>query len=135
MRFLKPIVALLMAWLIGVTSLGMAVSAHTCSEAGVAETRIGHLKTCCAQAKGHGIQAEPCCKVKVQHVKLATVHHGNAGIASATNLLGLPAPSILPAKLLLPDWVAQIRQRIHPPDKPPLLVNIDGQAQLCRFLI
>jgi hypothetical protein len=135
MRHLKPIVSMLMALLIGITSLGMAVSAHTCSEAGVAETSIGHLKACCKQVEGPGIQAEPCCKVSVQHVKLATVRHLGANSVLGVPIMGFVAPAMLPCKLQAPSLALAVRRHVHPPDKPPISSNLDAQAELCRFLI
>jgi hypothetical protein len=133
MRLLKPIVSLYMALLIGITSMGIAVSAHACAASGFSETSLGHLKACCKLADGHGFRAEPCCKVRVQHVKLATVRTA----ATAQNLQHFaPIPPIWIATYaqLHAGWLAQHRPKF-PPESPPILPSCDALTLHCTLLI
>jgi hypothetical protein len=133
MRFLKPIVSLYMALLIGITSLGISVSAHACAASGFSETSLGHLKACCKVAEGDGFRAEPCCKVRVQHVKLATVR-----TAAVAHDLQLVVP-IMPVwndahAQLYPCCLAQLHPKL-PPESPPILPSSDALTLHCTLLI
>ena len=134
-NLLKPIVLLLMALLVSLTSLGVAVSTHTCSEAGISETRIGHLKACCMHPMGQGIRSEPCCKVMVNHVKLATVSGSSTGHLFAGRASSSIAFIVLPNRWLPESPALATFRQTRPPEKPPLFAGLDTQAHLCRFLI
>lgn len=134
MRLLKPIVSLLMALMVSVTSLGLTVSTHSCDVSGVSEMRIGHLKACCKMADGDGFRAEPCCKVTANLVKLATVSRP----MPANQLDGLSPIVYIPAPLsqTINDWTANAHSPERPPELPPLpRQSNDSQALLAQFLI
>jgi hypothetical protein len=135
MRFMKPVVSVLMALLISITSLGVSVSAHACSESGFSEAGLGHLKACCKLAEGKGFRAEPCCKVNVQHVKLATVRIASASMHLDLQKVLAPAAT-LPQVVVIPSiWAANQHFPAHPPESPPIASGVDAQALHCRFLI
>ncbi len=130
MRFLKPIVSYYMALLIGITSLGISVSAHACSETGFSETSLGHLKACCKMADGHGFRAEPCCKLSVKYVKLATVRSAHVALS-----LPMASPAIL---VFAPhiDFALQAQcSPQNPSESPPILPSIDVLSLHCKLLI
>ena len=130
MRFLKPIVSLYMALLIGITSMGISVSAHACSASGFSETSLGHLKACCKMADGHGFRAEPCCKVTTQHVKLATVRA--TVIAPSLHILApvMVVPTIDHRLQMLAQHCPQ-----NPSESPPILPGTDVLGRICQLLI
>ncbi len=134
MRLLKPIVSLLMALMVSVTSLGLTVSTHSCDVSGVSEMRIGHLKACCKMADGDGFRAEPCCKVTANLVKLATVSRPTL----ANPLDGLAPVVYLPAPVTptISTWTAIAHSLKRPPESPPLPPRgNDSQALFAQFLI
>jgi hypothetical protein len=134
MRILKPLVSVLMALLIGVTSLGLSVSAHTCEESGFSEVSFAALKACCKLPEGKGFQSEPCCKLSVHHIKLPTVR-------TAVTAVHLPMPLAMPVNLLAAMLVPANADIVQdnapsvPPESPPLATGRDIQTQFCRFLI
>lgn len=110
MRRLKSLTALVMALMVALTSMGVAVSTHTCTESGHTEIGFKPLKACCPIAKGHGFRAEPCCKVNTNHVKLPTVSRGCPGVEMAAPILAAHFPFFdlalpEPALLINPRWV------------------------------
>jgi hypothetical protein len=87
----------IMALWTGVTSLGIAVSAHACSESGFTETRLKPIGICCKQAGGPGFQPEPCCQLTIQHIKLPTVRTAMPVVDAPLPCecpLGLPVPFV-----------------------------------------
>ena len=134
MRLLKPVVSLLMALMVSVTSLGLTVSTHSCDVSGVSEMRIGHLKACCKMADGDGFRAEPCCKVTANLVKLATVSKPSLidHLGGLSSIHFVPAPTITATAV----WVAMARTLRLPPESPPLPPRGNQpQAFLAQFLI
>lgn len=135
MGFLKPFVSMVLALLIGFTSLGLAVSAHTCSESGFAETSLTPLKACCKTADGHGFRAEPCCEVSVKHVKLATVRLATAPLELPVAFSGLCLP-IVPLSIGLDAAPSNAVTFLKdPPEAPPLATGRAIQTHFCSFLI
>jgi hypothetical protein len=134
MRLLKPIVSMVMALLIGITSVGFAVSAHTCSESGFTETSLTPLKACCKQSEGKGFQAVPCCSLSVKHIKLPTVRTAVQAIELPQNFL-LPLQAIVPSFSLVLEPVLTFTSTPDPPQLPPLATGRAIQTQFCRFLI
>lgn len=135
MRSLKPFVSLFMALLIGLTSVGFAVSAHTCTESGFAETSLSPLKACCKMAEGDGFRAEPCCEVNVQHVKLATVRLSVAPLEMPLAFAVFALPTPLPTFGLDDAPASALAFLADPPESPPLANGRAIQTQFCRFLI
>lgn len=135
MRFLKRIVSLWMAMLITLTSVGFAVFAHTCSTSGFAEASIKPLKICCKVAEGKGIQAVPCCKLTVTHVKLPTVRTAVEVVKvpllpAATGFVAIPSASSLHCA----DSEGVVDEP-DPPESPPLATGRAIHTYCCRFLI
>jgi hypothetical protein len=135
MRFLKPIVSVLMAVMISITSLGVAVSSHACTESGFSESSIGHLKACCKMAEGDGFRAVPCCKVNVQHVKLPTVRTAATSIDFGLQKVVSIAIVLPLANDILQNGALSLILQGHPPEPPPALTGRQTQVLHCSFLI
>jgi hypothetical protein len=135
MHWLKPFVSLILAVLIGFTSLGFAVSAHTCSESGFSETSLTPLKACCKSNDGHGFRAEPCCEVSVQHVKLATVRLAVGTLQLSLPVMTLPTP-IVDFRLYLENAPSNAFSVLESPPESAQLANGRAiQTNFCAFLI
>jgi hypothetical protein len=134
MRFLKPFVSVFMALLIGLTSLGLSVSAHTCKESGFSEVSLASLKACCKLPEGKGFQSVPCCELSVHHVKLPTVR-------TAVTAVQVPMPMAMPVFALAADLLPTTGTNLildrpaAPPESPPLARGRDIQTHFQQFLI
>ena len=127
--------AALMAFLISVTSLGIAVSAHTCSESGFSETSLKPLKICCKLPDGKGFQSEPCCKLTVKHIKLPTVRTVVSSVHVPFEFQMPHVAMTVPPTNTFEEPRLTFRSGHDPPDFERLASGRAIQTQFCAFLI
>lgn len=137
MRRMKPFISIALALLIGATSLGFALSAHTCKVDGTSNVSLMGLKACCGEvgATGDGFRPEPCCKVTVKHVKLATVRILVEDTHHALHWNAFLSPTMVSVS---PLWTAPLPTATSGTDPPEVAFLVDGRAiqtRYCRYLI
>lgn len=132
----KAFLALCMAIMVSVTSMGMTVSSHACSESGYNKAGIGFQESCCKLPTGEGIWSVPCCKLSVQHVKLATVRAELSQQTVQVPVLNCPAVEPLQPLPGLPEAVGTASTWSNdPPDGTPRGFGRDIHRHFCLYRI
>ncbi|MFM2376936.1 MAG: hypothetical protein RLZZ165_2033 [Bacteroidota bacterium] len=125
----------IMALLTGVTSLGIAVSAHACSETGFSETRLKPIGMCCKQGGDRGFQSEPCCKLTIRHIKLPAVRAAMAVVDAPPCQCSLVLPVPLAESRLIAGMERFARKGHDPPERRTLETGRTILIHFCSFLI